>query len=79
MKRLERHFVIRYWWYRADGAEICPGHVEDLDEHAADHIRVMTQRGYTSGKLRHELESYHRSGITSTDYQGGWIQDRMPE
>ena len=47
-KKTEHARTISYRWWRTDGGEIVPAHVEPLDNHAAERILSAFQEGFSS-------------------------------
>jgi hypothetical protein len=66
---MKRTINIEYtWWNYLAPAPIHPDHADLLDDHAIEHIRNMTDKGFVAGQLVQELE-YESVLIT---YAGWW-------
>ena len=70
MKQMKRKMIITYRWWRNDGKEINPSHVEALEETAMNRIKKMMEEWYTSGEL---CDIIHDSlDLKGRVYTGHW-------
>lgn len=65
-KEFKRQITIEYNWWREDGKNIHPNHLESLDNHAKFRALEQIELGYTSG----ELYSENKSG--KIIFRGNW-------
>jgi hypothetical protein len=73
MKELERKFRITYRWWRGGNKTIKQEHIEDLDEHAMEHIQSMMLDGYSSGELNANVNTAANSDLEDgIEYSGYW-------
>ncbi len=72
MKQLEATRTQTYNWWRNDGEDIQPNHVEALKEEAEHRIASMTPQGFTSGELNSSIRISDEDGDDGVEYRGWW-------
>ena len=71
MLQIKREKTISYRWWRSDGEDVDPAHVEALVESADDRIAQMMKEGFVSGELCDNIcsETDNEDGV---EYSGWW-------
>ncbi len=76
MKQLELTETVSFRWWRPDGKDIIPEHVEPLKEHARAHIQEMHRDGYIMGVL--EANMCLDEDEPWVEYKGSWTVGSAP-
>ena len=72
MKQLERSYGITYRWWRDDGQDIEPEHVQALEESADSRIAEMLGEGYSCGELQDNIRMTDDDPDDGVEYSGWW-------
>jgi len=72
MKIFEKSFTINYKWYRNNGEDIKPDHVEALEESAMNQIKKMLAEEYVRGQLLDNIKMDDTDGEDGVEYIGWW-------
>ncbi|MFA7218997.1 MAG: hypothetical protein WC119_00530 [Synergistaceae bacterium] len=74
MKQIVVEVKFTYRWWREDGKDIVPEHIEALQETALKHIGEKIAEGYVEGEL---TDNIHMIGSDPEDgiyYRGYWTK-----
>lgn len=78
MKELRCSVYRNFCWWRSDGRDVAPEHVEPLTDHAQEHINAMLQEGYTAGQLYECVSVPGDDPALGVEYVGWWDTATKP-